>query len=36
MTKNNRKKVNSFLVIMIILAMVVPSLITALIILFGG
>lgn len=36
MTKNNRNKLNKFLVIMIILAMVIPTIVGALIMLFGG
>lgn len=36
MTKNSRNKLNKFLVIMIILAMVIPTIVGALMIVFGG
>lgn len=36
MTNSKRKKLNKFLVILIILAMVIPSILTGLVIVFGG
>lgn len=36
MTKSNRKKFNSFIVIFIILAMLIPSILTGILLVVGG